>query len=73
MKLLILLISILALVLGFEAYQRTKDLERLLPLAQAVSEAETVSKGAKDKAAQARDSVGQALIDLGHRLKGNDR
>ncbi len=72
MKVIALLISILALVFSFEAYQKAKSLEPLMPLAEAVTEARTVTKGAKDKVAGARESAGQTLIDLGRQLKGKE-
>ena len=72
MKFLALLISIVALALSFQAYQNTKSLEQLRPLAEAVAEAKTITKGAKERAAGAKETAGQMLIDLGREIKGKN-
>lgn len=72
MKLIILLISLLALVLSYEAYERTRSLQPLTQLSNAVSEAQSVSHHARKKIPGARESAGDLLIDLGHKVKGKD-
>ncbi|MGA3116738.1 MAG: hypothetical protein ABSF90_20135 [Syntrophobacteraceae bacterium] len=64
MKLLLLLVSLTALVVAFAAYERTRALEGLLPLARVLSDAQNAGETVKKKTAAAREKVAEALENL---------
>lgn len=73
MRIAPLIVSLLALALAYGAYQKSTSLElRLKPLVEAVAKVESASDYAQGKATHAKDSVGDALIELGKKMKGKN-